>query len=107
MSKLFDIARKMVKDAVNSFVNRNEKLARDVILSDSEADVLRSKIQEELVNGYMMKDKDCIPRAISLFLVARHSERICDHATNIAEDVIYMIRAKIVKHHQEKLNNGD
>lgn len=46
------------------------------------------------------------PRAIPLMLIARHLERICDHATYIAEDVIYMVRAKIIKHHPEKLKNG-
>ncbi len=105
--KLFDIARDMVKWAVNAFVYRDEKLAKQVILSDADADGLRNRIQEELVNEYMIKDKKSVPRAVSLFLVARHFERICDHATNIAEDVIYMVGAKMVKHHREKLNNGE
>ena len=60
-------------------------------------------MQKELINDYMAKDCGTAPRAVPLLLVARHLERICDHATNIAEDVIYMVRAKVVKHHPEKL----
>lgn len=104
--KLAAVARKMVKDAIDAFVNRDEKLAKQVIISDPQADRLRNLIFEELINDYMIKDGTTAPRAVSLLLVARHLERICDHATYIAEDVIYIIQAKIVKHHPEKLNNG-
>jgi phosphate transport system protein len=104
--KLTEIARKMVKGSIDSFVNRNEDLAKEVILSDSEADRLRNSINEELINYYMCKDGTTSPRAVPLLLIARHLERICDHATYIAEDVIYMIRAKVVKHHPEKLKNN-
>ena len=54
----------------------------------------------------MVKDGSTSPRAVQLLLIARFLERICDHATNIAEDVIYMVQAKVVKHHPEKLKNG-
>ncbi|MFA5068682.1 MAG: phosphate signaling complex protein PhoU [Candidatus Omnitrophota bacterium] len=104
--KLTGISRAMVKDAINAFVNRNEKLAKHVILSDSGADNLRNLIQEELINDYISKDPLTASKAVSLLLIARHLERICDHATNIAEDVIYMVQAKVVKHHPEKLDNG-
>ena len=63
-------------------------------------------MQEELINDYMSKEASTANRAIPLLLIARHLERICDHATNIAEDVIYMVQAKVVKHHPEKLKNG-
>ena len=104
--KLTVIARKMVKDVIDSFVNRDESLAKQVILSDSEADKLKNLVYEELINDYMCKDGTTSPRAVPLLLIARHLERICDHATNIAEDVIYMIQAKVVKHHPEKLENN-
>ncbi|MDP8212329.1 MAG: phosphate signaling complex protein PhoU [Candidatus Zapsychrus exili] len=102
--KLTDVARKMVKDVIDAFVNNDENLAKKVIFSDSEADNLRNLIQDELINDYMSKDASTATRAVPLLLIARHLERICDHATNIAEDVIYMIQAKVVKHHPEKLN---
>lgn len=103
--KLAVVARKMVKDVIDSFVSCDEKLAKKAILSDPEADKLRNLICDELVE-YMFKDGTTAPRAIPLLLIARHLERICDHATNIAEDVIYMVQAKVVKHHPEKLKNN-
>jgi len=104
--KLSTVARRMVKGAIDAFVNHDENLAKEVILSDPEADHLRNLIQQELMNDYMIKDGSTAPRAVPLLLVARHLERICDHATNIAEDVIYMVQAKVVKHHPEKLKNS-
>lgn len=103
ISKLSVVAQKMVKDAIDSFVNTNEELARTVILTDPEADHLKKAVYDELVNEYIVKDGTCAPRALPLILVSRHLERICDHATYIAEDVIYMVKALIVKHHPEKL----
>lgn len=103
--KLTEIARKMVKDVIDAFVNYDEKLARRVILSDTESDKLRNLIQKELINDYMSKDASTVTRGVPLLLIARQLERICDHATNIAEDVIYMVQAKVVKHHPEMLNN--
>ena len=95
----------MVKGAIGAFVNRDENLAKKVILSDPQADDLRNLVQQELINDYMLKDGTAASRAVPLLLAARHLERICDHATNIAEDVIYMVRAKVVKHHYEELED--
>jgi len=101
--KLATLAQGMVRDVINSFVNKDTDLARSVILRDNEADELRILVQSELINDYMKKDATTVPRAIPLLLVARHLERICDHATNIAEDVIYMVKAEVVKHRPESL----
>jgi len=101
--KLSVIAQKMVRDAIDSFVNRDAELARKVVLSDPEADKLRNIVQDELINDYMAKDPKTASRAVPLLLIARHLERICDHTTNIAEDVIYMVEAKVVKHHPEEI----
>jgi len=103
--KLADIAKKMLKGAIDSFVNRDAKLAEKVILSDGAADDWRDQVMTELVNDYMVKDGKTAPRAVPLLLIARDLERICDHATNIAEDVIYMAKAKMVKHHPEELDH--
>ena len=94
----------MVKDAIDAFVNRNAELARSVVRADSQADSLRNKVQDELINDYMARDAKTVDRAVPLLLIARYLERICDHATNIAEDVIYMVEAKVVKHHPEELD---
>ena len=96
--ELSDIARDMIKKAIDSFVTKDEDLAKTVILTDPQANKLKRAIQQELINGYMVKDGTTATRAVPLLLIARHLERICDHATNIAEDVIYMVRAKVVKH---------
>lgn len=101
--KLSEIARFMVKSAIDSFVDQDEKTAKDVILMDPEADKLRNLIYNEIMDDYLAKDATAAPRAVPLLLVSRHLERICDHATNIAEDVIYMVQAKVVKHHKEML----
>jgi phosphate transport system protein len=104
--KLSSVAQQMVRDAIEAFVRHDIELAKKVILSDNEADDLRNLVQEELINDHMSKNISTAPRAVPLLLIARHLERICDHATNIAEDVIYMVQARVVKHHPEKLKNN-
>ena len=101
--KLTVIAQSMVKMAVDSFVKGDVELAKEAILSDGEADKLRNLITKELIEDYMAKDASTAPRAVQLLLIARFLERVCDHATNIAEDVIYMVQAEVVRHHPEKL----
>jgi len=101
--KLSVVAQDMVKKAIDAFIKRDAELARRVCLSDTEADKLRDLIQDELINKYMAKDPGSSSRAVPLLLIARYLERICDHATNIAEDIVYMVEAKVVKHHHEKL----
>ncbi|MCJ7611085.1 MAG: phosphate signaling complex protein PhoU [Candidatus Aminicenantes bacterium] len=101
--KLAALAQSMLRDAVDAFVNRDVDLAKRVILRDDEADNLRNLVQSELVADYLGKDTATAPRAVALILVARYLERICDHTTNIAEDVIYMVKAALVKHHPEVL----
>jgi phosphate transport system protein len=102
--KLTELARNMLKKAIDAYVNLDEKMAQEVILADPEVDALKNSVQHELINDYMLKDGSTAPRAVPLLLVARHLERICDHATNIAEEIIYMAKAKVVKHHLEELN---
>jgi phosphate transport system protein len=101
--KLTAVAQRMITMAIESFVKEDIELARSVVLSDPEADLLRNAIQRELIDDYMVKDGSTAPRAVQLLLIARFLERICDHATNIAENVIYMVQAEVVKHHPERL----
>jgi phosphate transport system protein len=96
-----EIAQEMVRDALNAFINGNDKLARDVCERDDRVDQLNDQVFRELLT-YMMEDSGTISRAVDLILVGRHLERIADHATNIAEDVIYMVRGKTIKHHVEE-----
>jgi phosphate transport system protein len=99
--RMASLAQNMVKDSLNAFVNRDEKLARDVCQRDDEVDDLNDQIFRELLT-YMMQDPSNISRAVDLILVGRHLERIADHATNISEDVIYYVKGKTIKHHCER-----
>lgn len=105
LPRLAVIAQNMVRMSIDSFIKGDVELAKKVILTDPEPDKLKNLITRELIEDYMVKDPSSSPRAVPLLLIARFLERICDHATNIAEDVIYMVRAEAVKHHPEKLKN--
>ena len=98
--RMADLAQNMVRDAINAFINRDDCLARDVCERDDQVDQLNHQIFRELLT-YMMQDAATITRAVDLILVGRHLERIADHATNIGEDVIYMVKGKTIKHHIE------
>jgi len=98
--RMATLAQKMVKDSLDAFVNRDTKLARDVCERDDEVDDLNDQIFRELLT-YMMQDPKTISRAVDLILVGRHLERIADLATNICEDVVYLVDGKMIKHHVE------
>lgn len=98
--RMAEIAQQMVKDAIDAFVNKNDKLAKNVCERDDEVDDLNDQIFRELLT-YMMQDPKTIEIAVELILVGRHLERIADHATNICEDVVYLVKGKTIKHHFE------
>jgi phosphate transport system protein len=98
--RMATIAEKMIRDALDAFVKKNAELARDVLRRDDEVDELKDQVFRELLT-YMMADPGTIQRALSLILISRNLERIADHATNIAEDVIFIAEAKDVRHHAE------
>jgi phosphate transport system protein len=100
LPRMAEIAEKMTRDSLDSFVRRDVVLARDVLARDDEVDQLKDTIFRVLLT-YMMADPGTIERALSLILVSRNIERIADHATNIAEDVIFLVEAKDVRHHHE------
>jgi phosphate transport system protein len=100
LPRMAEIAEKMTRDSLDSFVRRDVVLARDVLARDDEVDQLKDTIFRVLLT-YMMADPGTIERALSLILVSRNLERIADHATNIAEDVIFLVEAKDVRHHHE------
>jgi phosphate transport system protein len=97
LPRMADKAQRMVKDALDSFVSRDTTLAREVCGRDNEVDALKEQIFRELLT-YMMADPKTIARSIRLILVSRFFERVADHATNIAEMVIYMVESKMVRH---------
>lgn len=96
--RMEEITQEMVKDAIDSFINKNSAAAKDVCVRDDLVDNLNNQIFRELLT-YMLSDAKNINRAIELMLIARHLERIADHATNISEDVFYMVEGKDIRHH--------
>jgi phosphate transport system protein len=99
--RMAETAQSMVKDVLDAFVNRDSKLARSVCARDDLVDGLNDQVVRELLT-YMMADPKTIARAVHLIVVARCLERIADHATNIAEDVIFMVDALVIKHHADE-----
>ncbi|MCX5777429.1 MAG: phosphate signaling complex protein PhoU [Candidatus Firestonebacteria bacterium] len=100
--KMADIVKKMVKDSLDCFVKKDIELAKRVLATDDEVDDLKDQIFRELLT-YMLADPKNISRALELILISRHLERIGDHATNIAEDVIFLVAGKDVRHHINEL----
>ena len=100
ISDMARIARLMVKQAIDSFVNNDPALARKICMSDDIVDDLDRENFHQLV-GEMKKDSSIIEPAAHIMILSRHIERLADHATNIAEDVVFLVDAKIIKHHAE------
>jgi phosphate transport system protein len=92
------IAGDMLRDGLNAVVSKDTELARAVLERDDHVDRLRDQVFRELLN-YMMENSSFVLPAFELILVAKNLERIADHATNIAEDVIYMVAGRDVRHH--------
>jgi phosphate transport system protein len=96
--RMASIAQAMLRDALDAFVRRDMALARHVLSEDDRLDTLKTQIFRELLT-YMLQDPSTIEPALDLILVSRHLERIGDHATNVAEDVIFIVSARDVRHH--------
>jgi phosphate transport system protein len=91
----------MVRRSLDAFVKRDAEVARSILLSDDAVDELRDNVIEELI-GIMEQDPTTVRRALSLILITRSLERLADHATNIAEDVIFLVQGVDVRHHAEE-----
>src|SRR5262245_59687818 len=97
LPRMAERAQAMVKESLDAFVARDIDLARRVCGEDAEVDALTEQIFRELLT-FMMEDPRAIPRAIRLILISRFMERVADHATNIAEMVVYLVEGKMVRH---------
>jgi len=97
LPRMAERAQRMVKESLDAFVARDTALARQVCGEDAEVDALKEQIFRELLT-FMMEDPRTIPRAIRVILISRFTERVADHATNIAEMVVYMVEGKMVRH---------
>ena len=95
-----NLVESMVRKALDAFVQKDAELARSVLLSDDAVDEMRDLIYRKLVS-YMQQDPRSVPQGIDFILVARNLERVADHATNIAEDVVFLVEGVDVRHHAE------
>ncbi|MFL6352980.1 MAG: phosphate signaling complex protein PhoU [Bryobacteraceae bacterium] len=95
------LAQSMVRKALDSFVNRDTELARSVLASDDAVDNMRTANYHELIS-FMENNPQQISQALYLLSVVRNLERIADHATNIAEDVLFLVKGIDVRHHNEE-----
>lgn len=97
------LAQSMVRKALDAFVNRDPELARSVLASDDAVDNMRTASYHELIS-FMENNPQQIPQALYLLSVVRNLERIADHSTNIAEDVLFLVKGIDVRHHNEERN---
>ena len=93
-------ARQMLKKSLDALVNMDAKLAREVCVADSDVDAIYREMYEQ-VKAVIARDPSSLDAMILLLRVSRNIERTADHATNIAEDVIYMVRGEIIRHHRK------
>jgi len=103
--RMAEIAQAMLRDALDAFVRRDMTLAQRVLDADDQLDTLKTQVFREVLT-YMLQDAATIEPSLDLILVSRHLERIGDHATNIAEDVIFMVSARDVRHHAAETADG-
>jgi len=97
------LAEEMVRKSLDAFVNRDADLARTVLLSDDSVDRLRTSVYRELID-LMQQNPPIIPQGVDLILISRHLERIADHATNVAEDTLFLVKGIDVRHHAEAMS---
>ncbi len=93
-----DVARRMVHDSIDSFIHADAELARRICKEDDVVDEMNRQ-KFHFVIGEMKKNPDFVEPGAHLIVALKHIERIADHATNIAEDVVFLVDAKIIKHH--------
>ena len=96
--RMAEMSQSMVKDSLNAFVRGDEQLAVDVCARDEAVNQLQDQVFQELV-ATMVEDSASVPQALQLIFISRHVERLADHATNIAEGVVYFSEGRVIKHH--------
>jgi phosphate transport system protein len=99
--RMAEICQGMIRDTLDAFVYQKTDLARQMPQRDKEIDQLNRKVQSDLTEA-MLGNSGTIVRALKLMRVAQSLERIGDHVTNIAEEIVYLFEARDIRHHQEK-----
>ena len=103
--RMTDLTTSMVRQSLDAFVNLDVRLAATVCRLDDEVDRYNSEIIEELI-ALMASRPDAVESGLSMFSAVRHLERIADHATNIAEDVVYLAAGEIVRHRPKAIETA-
>ena len=101
LEEMFTVAKQMLKDSIDSYINGDETLAKSVIEADDHLDKLNYDNHQIFIE-IMKQNKDNIEPAVALLVMSRQIERLGDHCTNIAEDVFFIVEAHLVKHKYEK-----
>ena len=104
LQRMTDLTITMVRQSLDAFVELDASLARRVCRLDDEVDLLNNDIIKDLIE-MMKQSPDMVEAGLSLFSAVRHVERIADHATNISEDVVYLVQGTIIRHHPEAVEN--
>ncbi len=97
LPRMSELAQQMLRDALSSFVSGEVTLASDVLKRDDTLDDLKRQVFQDLLS-YMLNNPDLVAPALDLVLISRHLERVGDHATNIAEDIIFLVEGRDVRH---------
>lgn len=106
LPRMLALARAMVSDAIMAYIRHDAIAAREVILRDDEVDDLNMQIVRELIT-FMIEDPTTISRALALINIARCAERIADQATNIAEEVVYLVEGRPIRHRSPDAADGE
>jgi len=106
LEEMFKVSKQMLKDAIDAYIGGNETLAKSVIESDNKLDQLNFDNHKILID-IMKQNPDNIEPGIALLVMSRQLERLGDHCTNIAEDVFFIVEARLVKHKYEKFLFAD
>lgn len=106
LEEMFKLTKQMLKNSIDSFIGGNPELAKEVILADDVVDKLNGE-NHTILKSIMKQSSDNIDSAVALLVISRELERLADHATNIAEDVFFIVEAQLIKHKYEKFIFGD
>jgi phosphate transport system protein len=106
LEEMFNLTKRMLKNSIDAFISGNPELAKDVIKTDDIVDKLNTE-NHQVLKSLMKQSPDNIEGAVALLVISRELERLADHATNIAEDVFFIVEAQLIKHKYEKFIFGD
>jgi len=103
--RMAEIAIEMLRDSLDCFLNGDANKALAVVQRDNEVDAINKQLYREL-SSYMIESPETISRALELMFISKSIERIADHATNIAEEMIFLVQAKDIRHSEEVKKGG-